>query len=81
LAKYLGEKASRNALQRYLERHWSQDEIDEMGFYNDIEDEDRWIWRFELGEESHSLAVDRHTGKIKHNTYGPGHFNTSHLYI
>lgn len=76
MARYLGEKASRSGLQRYLERHWSQDEIDEMGFYNDIEDEDTWTWRFELGEVSHLVAINRHNGKIRHETYGPAHFNT-----
>ncbi len=66
MAKLLGDRAVFNRLNKYLQKHFTEAQAEVMEFYNDIEGETSWAWKFDLEGHTHTVRIDRRSGKIEH---------------
>jgi hypothetical protein len=64
--KYLGEKAVFNRLEKYYQAEFTEAQKDVAAFYGDLEGDLEWGWKFDLEGQTHTLIIDRYTGKIEH---------------
>ena len=65
MAKLIGEKAVFNRLNKYVEKNFTQEEIDTMEFHVDQEGDLTWAWVFDLNGKRYTVEIDRFTGKIR----------------